>query len=129
MRIEGAIATSGAVSHQMTGADSVTRQDRDRIQQEKTQQHGASHPHEKPGETKAAGERLLATAVQQTQEIVHAFDKQVTFDIHKDTHSTIIRVVNHSTGEVVREIPAEKFLDMLASFQKQLTGLFVDELQ
>lgn len=129
MRIEGIIATTGAVSQHLTGTEGVTRQDRDRVQQEKLQQQITAHPQERTGETRAAGEKFLASAVQQAQEIVHAFDQAVTFDIHRDTQATIIRVVNHATGEVVREIPAEKFLDMLAAFQKQLSGLFVDQTQ
>lgn len=127
MRIEGLIAATGAATHQMATHEVVNRPERERAQQEKSQLQTASHPQDQTSQSKATGEKLLSTAVQQAQEIVHAFDQQVTFDIHRETHSTIIRVVNHSTGEVVREIPAEKFLDMLASFQKQLAGLFVDE--
>lgn len=129
MKIEGAIAVTGTASHLLVGNETNTRADRERVQQEKLQQNVAAHPDKQNGNEKAAGDRFLASAIQQTQEILHAFDEQVSFDIHRETNATIVRVVNHSTGEVVREIPAEKFLDMLASFQKQLNGLFVDELQ
>lgn len=129
MRIEGLIAITGAASPQLVGSEQVARPDRERIQQEKGQQQAAAQASEQTAEKKATGEKFLATAVQQAQELLHAFDRGVRFDVHKETHTTIVRVVNNDTGEVIREIPSEKFLDMLASFQKQLAGLFVDEMK
>jgi flagellar protein FlaG len=35
--------------------------------------------------------------------------------------------VNRETGEVIREIPPEKFLDMVAKLQ-ELAGILVDEV-
>lgn len=129
MRIEGLIATTGAAVPHMVTADQAARPERERVQQEKGQQQAAAQAPEQQSGGKAAGEKFLATAVQQAQEILHAFDRGVRFDVHKETNTTIVRVVNNETGEVIREIPSEKFLDMLASFQKQLAGLFVDEMK
>lgn len=129
MRIEGLIATTGAASPLLVGSEQVARPDRERIQQEKAQQNAAGQALEQRGDSKAAGDKFLASAVKQVEEILHAFDRGVRFDVHKETQTTVVRVVNNDTGEVIREIPSEKFLDMLAAFQKQLAGLFVDSLQ
>ncbi|MCM3714650.1 flagellar protein FlaG [Halalkalibacter oceani] len=48
------------------------------------------------------------------------------FNIHEDLNRTYVQVVNRETDEIVKEIPPEKFLDMVASMLKQ-AGLIVDE--
>lgn len=48
------------------------------------------------------------------------------FRIHDATHEVIVQVVNRDTGEVVREIPPKKILDMWAEM-KRLIGMLMDE--
>ncbi|MEW5761982.1 MAG: flagellar protein FlaG [Bacillota bacterium] len=48
------------------------------------------------------------------------------FRIHDATHEIIVQVVNRDTGEVVREIPPKKVLDMWAEM-KRLIGILMDE--
>ncbi len=55
------------------------------------------------------------------------FNLELRFKIHEPTKEIIARVVNRETGEVIREIPPEKFLDMVAKL-RELAGVFVDEL-
>lgn len=71
----------------------------------------------------------------QLREIIDALNRfmstldiELRFQIHEPTHEVIARLINKETGEVIREIPPEKFLDMLAKLQ-ELAGLFVDELR
>ncbi|MGQ9473544.1 MAG: flagellar protein FlaG [Candidatus Caldatribacteriaceae bacterium] len=59
--------------------------------------------------------------------LFQAFDLELRFSIHKPTREIIARIVNRQTGEVIREIPPEKFLDMIAKF-RELIGIFVDEI-
>ncbi|MNL52454.1 flagellar protein FlaG [compost metagenome] len=70
---------------------------------------------------------MLAQAVDQVEQLMTTFNESLRFKIHEDTKRTIITVVNQDTGELIREIPSEKFLDLVALFQKQLSGLLVDE--
>jgi len=39
----------------------------------------------------------------------------------------MVTLVNRETGEIIRQIPPEKLLDMVARF-RELAGLFVDEV-
>lgn len=51
---------------------------------------------------------------------------QLEFSIHDQTKQIMVKVVDVSTKEVIREIPSEKILDMIASMC-EMAGLFVDE--
>jgi flagellar protein FlaG len=48
------------------------------------------------------------------------------FDIHKDTNTIMVKVIDNNTQKVIREIPPEKILDMIASIWK-LVGIIIDE--
>ncbi|SDH64436.1 flagellar protein FlaG [Alteribacillus bidgolensis] len=48
------------------------------------------------------------------------------FNVHEDLDRIYVQVLERETEEVVREIPPEKFLDMVASMLEQV-GILVDE--
>ena len=48
------------------------------------------------------------------------------FSYHEETHRISIKVINDDTDEVIREIPPEKTLDMIAK-TLELEGILVDE--
>lgn len=48
------------------------------------------------------------------------------FSVHKDLPSIMIKVFDKKTGELIREVPPEKILDMVSQMVKR-TGLIVDE--
>lgn len=51
---------------------------------------------------------------------------EVLFGIHEATNRITIKVVNKDTKEVLRELPPEKTLDMIAKVW-ELAGILVDE--
>lgn len=59
--------------------------------------------------------------------LFEVFNLELHFTIHRPTGEVIARIVNRETGEVIREIPPEKFLDMIAKLQ-ELAGILVDEV-
>lgn len=59
--------------------------------------------------------------------LFEVFNLELRFTIHEPTREIIARIVNRETGEVIREIPPEKFLDMVAKLQ-ELAGILVDEV-
>lgn len=59
--------------------------------------------------------------------LFEVFNLELRFKIHEPTREIIARIVNRETGEVIREIPPEKFLDMVAKLQ-ELAGILVDEV-
>lgn len=127
MRIEGIIATTGMASQQLTENAS---QRADRAPEAALRHAAAAQAQQDPaGQAKATGSRLLPEAVKQLEQIVQAFDRNLKFRIHEETNSVMVQVLNAETEEVIREFPPENILDMVAIFQKQLAGLFVDNLR
>lgn len=52
-------------------------------------------------------------------------DIQARFRVHEATNRVMITMYHRQTGEVVREIPPKKILDMLASLGR--SGILVDQ--
>lgn len=52
--------------------------------------------------------------------------KEFSYRIHEETNRVIVDVKNSETGEIIREIPSEDDLDMIAKMQ-ELAGIFIDE--
>ena len=126
MRIEGVIATTGMASQQL--AESSTQKN-EKPADAQLRQPATPAQQQAAEEAKAAGSRLLPEAVKQLEQIVHAFDRNLKFQIHEDTQAVMVQVLNADTKEVIREFPSEQILDMVSMFQKQLSGLFVDKLR
>lgn len=53
-------------------------------------------------------------------------DMHFRFKIHKPTNEIVVQIINSQTGEVVREFPPEKILNMISEFLK-MAGLIIDE--
>lgn len=53
---------------------------------------------------------------------------QKTFEIsvHEETQAIMIKVMNKETGDVIREVPPEKILD-LAAHMMEITGMIIDK--
>ena len=75
-----------------------------------------------PDKIKAAVDDLNKT-VKQASPLHHT---QLSFKYHEDTNRISITVTDSDTDEVIREIPPEKTLDMLAKAW-EMAGLRVDE--
>lgn len=55
-----------------------------------------------------------------------AMNSEAIFGIHEATNRVTIKIVDRTTKEVIKELPPEKTLDMLAKAW-ELAGLMVDE--
>lgn len=53
-------------------------------------------------------------------------DREFTHSVHKKTGQFMVKLIDRKTKEVIREIPPEKTLDMVAKLW-ELAGIFVDE--
>ncbi|MCH5340335.1 MAG: flagellar protein FlaG [Acetatifactor sp.] len=53
-------------------------------------------------------------------------NSEAVFGIHEDTNRVMIKIVDKSTKEVIKELPPEKTLDMIAKVW-ELAGILVDE--
>lgn len=95
-------------------------------------QRGGSEQERQPGavERDAMGRkvdrRTLEVAVDNLKQTARIFNKGLDFSIHEETNRIIVRVIDKETHEVIREIPPEKILDIVAQMDK-LLGLIIDE--
>ncbi|MGF7050605.1 flagellar protein FlaG [Paenibacillus sp. DS2015] len=53
-------------------------------------------------------------------------EKSFEISVHKETRAVMVKVFDKQTGDLIREIPSEKILDVAANMMK-LIGLIVDE--
>ncbi len=68
----------------------------------------------------------LDLAVETVNQTVDAVDRALEFAVHQDTNRIMVRVVDRTNDKVIREVPPEKVLDLMAELRK-LVGLLVDE--
>jgi len=65
-------------------------------------------------------------AIEKANEKVMGRNTELRFSVHERTKEIMIKVMNTDTQEIIREIPSEKILDMVANFM-EIAGLYVDE--
>lgn len=68
---------------------------------------------------------LIAEAIEKANHI-EVGTTECQFSVHEKTNQIMIKIVNQQTKEVIKEIPSEKILDMVAKMC-DLAGVFVDE--
>lgn len=77
------------------------------------------------GKTKEQ-EKQIIDAIEQANGKLEAQYKELSFSVHEQTKQIMIKVINKENKEVIREIPSEKILDMIANMMNT-AGIFVDE--
>jgi flagellar protein FlaG len=87
-----------------------------------------------PQEKKPASEQATGSAeqvsamvedLQASLEILQQKNTQLNFSVHEKTDRVMVQITDQSTGDVIREIPSEEFLDMAAKLQ-EMVGLMFD---
>ena len=68
----------------------------------------------------------IIDAIEKANKAIVGVRTQLEFSIHEGTKEIMVKVINTETKEVVREIPSEKILDMVAKMW-ELAGIMVDE--
>ena len=71
-------------------------------------------------------EQKIIEGIEEASGKIEAQYKELKFSIHKDTKRIMVKVVDKETKEVLREIPPEKVLDIMAKVEKN-AGLYIDE--
>ncbi len=70
--------------------------------------------------------RLVKAAVDKANKQMSVRDTSLRFEAHEKTGEMIVRIIDTNTKEVIREIPSEKILDMVANML-EMAGILVDE--
>lgn len=67
----------------------------------------------------------LEKAVEKANEQLLGLHAQFDFKVHEGTGRTVVRLIDKQTEKVIKEIPSEKMLDVIASIW-DLSGIVVD---
>ena len=70
-------------------------------------------------------ERQIQEAVDTTNKELIKLETNLRFSIHKKTKQIMVKIIDTNTQEVIKEVPPEKILDMVASMMER-AGLIVD---
>lgn len=70
------------------------------------------------------GEVQKATEI--INETLDILSFSLKFEIHESTERVLVKVVDKDSGDIIREIPPEKILDMIDKM-KNMVGLLIDE--
>lgn len=71
-------------------------------------------------------DQAVIKAIEKANKVISGANTKFEFSIHKETKQIMVKVINSETNEVIREIPPEKVLDMVAKFW-EMSGIIVDE--
>lgn len=91
---------------------------------ENAREKGKSDNGEQQGKEQQASNEQVRRAVEQLNK--NMANSEAVFGIHEGTNRVTIKIVDKSTKEVIRELPPEKTLDMIARVW-DMAGILVDE--
>lgn len=68
----------------------------------------------------------IMKAVKQANKVLDGANRRFEYSIHEQTNTIMVKVIDTDTNEVIREIPPEKILNLIAKLW-ELAGIIVDE--
>ena len=71
-------------------------------------------------------DKVVIEAIERANKAISGANRRFEFSIHEKTKAIMVKVLDSETNEVIREIPPEKILDMVAKMW-EMAGLIVDE--
>ena len=74
----------------------------------------------------AEKEHEVIQAIEKANKHIRTYDRRLEFSIHESTKQIMVKVINTEDDSVIREIPSEKVLDMVAHLW-EVAGILVDE--
>ena len=80
-------------------------------------------PREKDGKAREAD---VKEAIAQIQIMMEIRDRDVTFTTDQESGANVVRVIDRSSGDVIRQLPAEELLSFMRNLTRML-GTFLDE--
>ncbi len=84
----------------------------------------------KPGVLKAfdeeSSEKIIDKAIEQANKKLMISNRMLSYSYHEKTRRVVVKVLDASTKEIIREIPPEKELDAYAKIL-EMAGLMVDK--
>ena len=72
---------------------------------------------------KTVNEQDTLTAIEQANKLMELFNRDLRFETHNDTGIVQISVVDRKDGKVIKQIPPDNILNMVAMIKDILGGL------
>ncbi len=80
----------------------------------------------KPSYEMTMDEKAWIEVIERANKALSGGMRSFEFSIHDQTKEIMIKVIDQETGTIIREIPPEKILDMVAKMW-EMAGILVDE--
>ena len=80
----------------------------------------------KPAEQQPANEAQLQSAVNAANEFIKPINNSVEFSLDKDSGEMVVKIMDTSTKEVLRQIPSEEMLTIAKALDK-IQGLLIKQ--
>ena len=84
------------------------------------------HSAELQGRVVPLGEEELIRSIDKAFKALQGPETTVEISVHDKTNAIMVKVLNKDTGELLREIPPEKTLEIVAKMM-EFAGLIIDE--
>lgn len=107
-----------------TTAQPAVKVDATTVVVENAQNSAQNNASEQGGQQQASNEQIKK-AVEELNRKINT-NTEAVFGMHEETNRVTIKIVDKSTKEVIREVPPEKTLDMIAKVW-EIAGILVDE--
>lgn len=104
--------------------DTVTVKDNSRQQEGRADgQFNVNAESEQTANEKVSNEQLKKAVEELNKKIGNS---EAVFGVHEDTHRVTIKIIDKDTKKVLKELPPEKTLDMIARVW-EMAGILIDE--
>lgn len=90
---------------------------------ESSKEKGQTGSEEQKGREQTTNEQIRKAVEQINKNLSNS---EAVFGIHEETNRVMIKIVDKTTKEVIKELPPEKTLDMIAKVW-EMAGILVDE--
>ena len=67
----------------------------------------------------------IVDIVQESMDMIKETNNHLLFSVDEQTGEMVVKVTDKDSGEVIRKIPSQEFLDLAANFE-QMVGLMFD---
>ena len=126
MRLEG-VGGSIATTIPSSNMTSPVRTDEKVVSNERSELPRQRRPEQvKHVEDKKYSEEEIIDFIEKANNQFVAYDRKFEFSIHEKTKQIMVKVLDSVTNEVIKELPPEKVLDIVAGLW-EVAGIIVDE--
>ena len=70
--------------------------------------------------------KLIKKNIEEASDNIEIENKRLEFSIHKETNQIMIKVIDNNTQQLIREVPPEKILDIMAKMI-EVSGNIIDK--